>query len=163
MGHMRVPVCNSAAPLETDFDIICNTLLGSNINTPIILSDQVGLSRATTGCVIACLFKEFQISASFEGLVEAVPGMNLGLLKMDTYKMDMSKDPLFRGEFEVVKELVAELPDGEASKRECDKVIDKNGPVKTGGTGIKQLRENIAESKLSYEIMDDAAQAFLKT
>merc|ERR1712170_184871 len=36
------------------------------------------------------------------------------------------------------------------------------GP-KTGGTGIKQLRENIAESKLSYEIMDDAAQAFLKS
>merc|ERR1712058_211591 len=27
----------------------------------------------------------------------------------------------------------------------------------------KQLRENIAESKLSYEIMDDAAQAFLKS
>ena len=41
------------------------------------------------------------------------------------------------------------------------KVIDKNGP-KPKGTGIKQLRENIAESKLSYEIMDDAAQAFLK-
>jgi hypothetical protein len=41
-------------------------------------------------------------------------------------------------------------------------VIDKNGPPPTG-TGIKQLRENIAESKLSYEIMDDAAQAFLKT
>ena len=37
------------------------------------------------------------------------------------------------------------------------KVIDKNGP-KPKGTGIKQLRENIAESKLSYEIMDDAAQ-----
>merc|ERR1712198_549275 len=50
--HMRVPVCNSAAPLETDFDIICNTLLGTNINTPVIVSDQVGLSRATTGCVI---------------------------------------------------------------------------------------------------------------
>merc|ERR1712193_459904 len=49
------------------------------------------------------------------------------------------------------------------AKRECDKVIDKNGPTKTGGTGIKQLRENIAESKLSYEILDDAAQAFLKT
>ena len=41
-------------------------------------------------------------------------------------------------------------------------VIDKNGPPPTG-TGIKQIRENIAESKLSYEIMDDAAQAFLKT
>jgi len=161
--HMRVPVCNSGAPLETDYDIIVNTLVGSSINTPIIVNDQVGLSRATTGCVAACMFKEFQISASFEGLIETVPGVDLSLLKMDRYTMSAGKDALFRGEFEVIKELVASLgADGEASKRECDKVIDKNGPTKTGGTGIKQLRENIAESKLSYEIMDDAAQAFLK-
>jgi len=162
--HWRVPVCNSGAPLETDFDIMVSTLVGTSINTPIIVNDQVGLSRATTGCVAACLYKEFQISASFEGLIETVPGMDLSLLKMDRYKMDPNKDALFRGEFEVIKELVAELgADGEGSKRECDKVIDKNGPAKTGGTGIKQLRENIAESKLSYEIMDDAAQVFLKS
>merc|ERR1711970_282408 len=160
--HMRIPVCNSAAPLETDFDILVKTLIGTNINTPVIINDQVGLSRATTGCVAACLFKEFQISASFEGLVETVPGVNLDLLKMDRYKMDPNKDALFRGEFEVIKELVAELKD-EGAKNECDKVIDKKGPAKTGGTGIKQLRENIAESKLSYEIMDDAAQVFLKS
>merc|ERR1711933_567418 len=160
--HWRVPVCNSASPLETDFDIICNTLVGTSINTPVIVTDQVGLSRATTGSVIACLFKEFQINASFEGLVETVPGVNLDLLKMDKYTMDSKKDPLFRGEFEVIKELVAALKDGAGAKNECDKVIDKNGTPKTGGTGIKQLRENIAESKLSYEIMDDAAQAFLK-
>merc|ERR1712109_416509 len=161
--HMRVPVCNSAAPNEADFDIMCQTLVGSSINTPIIVNDQVGLSRATTASVVACLFKDFQINASFEGLVETVPGVNHDLLKMDRYTMDGSKDPLFRGEFEVVKELVATLKDGVAAKNECDKVIDKNGTPKTGGTGIKQLRENIAESKLSYEIMDDAAQAFLKT
>merc|ERR1712111_130165 len=125
-------------------------------------NDQVGLSRATTGCVVACLFKEFQINASFEGLVETVPGVNLELLKMDRYVMDSKKDALFRGEFEVVKQLVGALKDGVGAKNECDKVIDKNGTPKTGGTGIKQLRENIAESKLSYEIMDDAAQAFLK-
>merc|ERR1712020_250757 len=137
---------------------------GTAINTPIIVNDQVGLSRATTGCVAACMFKEFQISASFEGLIETVPGVDLSLLKMDRYTMSAGKDALFRGEFEVIKELVASLgADGEASKRECDKVIDKNGPTKTGGTGIKQLRENIAESKLSYEIMDDAAQVFLKS
>merc|ERR1711990_1193450 len=160
--HMRIPVCNSAAPLETDFDILVKTLIGTNINTPVIINDQVGLSRATTGCVAACLFKEFQISASFEGLAETVPGVNLDLLKMDRYTMDPKKDPLFRGEFEVVKEVVNTLKDGAGAKNECDKVIDKNGTPKTGGTGIKQLRENIAESKLSYEIMDDAAQAFLK-
>merc|ERR1712073_13539 len=161
--HLRFPVCNSAAPSIADFDTICENLVGTGINTPVIINDQVGLSRATTACVIACLFKEFQINASFEGLVETVPGVNLDLLKMDRYTMDAAKDPLFRGEFEVVKELVATLKDGVAAKNECDKVIDKNGTPKTGGTGIKQLRENIAESKLSYEIMDDAAQAFLKT
>jgi hypothetical protein len=160
--HMRVPVCNSAAPLEADFDIIVQTLVGTAINTPIIINDQVGLSRATTACVVACLFKDFQINASFEGLVETVPGVNLDLLKMDKYTMDPKKDPIFRGEFAVVMELVGKLKDGAAAKNECDKVIDKNGTPKSGGTGIKQLRENIAESKLSYEIMDDSAQAFLK-
>merc|ERR1712024_347963 len=162
LTYIRVPVCNSAAPNEVDFDTICSALVGSNINTPVIVNDQVGLSRATTGCTISCLFKEFQINACFEGLVETVPGVNLDLLKMDRYKMDPSRDPLFRGEFEVIKELVTFLKDGAGAKNECDKVIDKNGTPKTGGTGIKQLRENIAESKLSYEIMDDAAQAFLK-
>merc|ERR1712056_74138 len=147
--HWRVPVCNSASPLETDFDIICSTLVGTSINTPVIVTDQVGLSRATTGSVIACLFK-------------TVPGVNLDLLKMDKYTMDPSKDPLFRGEFPVVLALLEKLKGGKEAKNECDKVIDKNGTPKTGGNGIKQLRENIAESKLSYEIMDDAAQAFLK-
>merc|ERR1712187_235254 len=161
--HWRVPVCNSASPLESDYDIMVKTLVGTSINTPIIVNDQVGLSRATTGCVIACLFKEFQISASFEGLVETVPGVNASLLKTDNYKMDMKKDPLFRGEFEVVKELLSSLKDGVGAKNNADKVVDKNGTPKTGSTGIKQLRENIAESKLSYEIMDDAAQAFLKS
>jgi hypothetical protein len=161
--HWRVPICNSAAPLESDFDILCKTLVGTGINTPVIVNDQVGLSRATTGCVVACLFKEFQISASFEGLIETVPGVNLAILKTDNYKMDPEKDPLFKGEFDVVKDLVAKMPGGAAAKNNADKIIDKNGTPKTGGTGIKQLRENIAESKLSYEIMDDAAQVFLKS
>merc|ERR1711981_205547 len=161
--HVRIPVCNSAAPLEADFDTLVNALVGTGINTPVIVNCQVGLSRSTTGCVAACLFKEFQIGAAFEGLIETVPGVNQDVLKMDRYTMDPNKDPLFRGDFEVIKELLEALPDGEAAKKDCDKVIDKNGPAKGGGTGIKQLRENIAESKLSYEIMDDAAQAFLKS
>merc|ERR1712168_527030 len=163
LTHNRIPVCNSAAPLEPDFDTLCNALLGTNVNAPVIVNCQVGLSRSTTGCVAACLFREFQLSASYEGLVQTVPGGNLDVLRMDNYQMGKDKDTLFRGEFEVVKELMAALGDeGVASKRERDKVIDKNGPAPKG-TGIKQLRENIAESKLSYEIMDDAAQAFLKT
>jgi len=163
LTHNRIPVCNSAAPLEEDFDTLCSALQGTSINAPVIVNCQAGLSRSTTGCVAACLFREFQLAGSYEGLVETVPGVDQTLLRMDRYKMDMSKEPLFRGDFEVIKELLAALPDGEASKREADKVIDKNGPAKGGGSGIKHLRENIAESKLSYEIMDDAAQAFLKS
>jgi protein-tyrosine phosphatase len=163
LSHHHIPICNSAAPLERDFDTLCNVLQGTNVNCPVIVNCQVGLSRSTTGCVAACLFREFQLSASYVGLIETVPGVNLELLRMDKYEVDKTKDTLFRGEFEVVKELMADLvEDGSAAKRECDKVIDRNGP-KPLGTGIKQLRENIAESKLSYEIMDDAAQAFLKT
>merc|ERR1711887_400036 len=82
---------------------------------------------------------------------------------MGKYVMNSDKDTLFRGEFDVVKELVEKMKDGAAAKKNADKIIDLNVTKKTGGTGIKQLRENIAESKLSYEIMDDAAQAFLKT
>merc|ERR1711890_78771 len=162
LTHNRIPVCNSAAPLEADFDTLCAALQGTPTCAPVIINCQVGLSRSTTGCVAACLFREFQLAGSLEGVVQTVPGVQQDILRMDRYQMDMNKDPLFRGEFEVIKELLAALPDGEASKRDCDKVVDKNGPAKGGGTGIKQLRENIAESKLSYEIMDDAAQAFLK-
>merc|ERR1711992_525479 len=161
LTHNRIPICNSAAPLEADFDTLCNALIATNVNCPVIVNCQVGLSRSTTGCVSACLFREFQLSASYEGLIETVPGINLEVLRMDKYVHEKEKDALFRGEFEVVKELMAELEDGANAKAECDKVIDKNGPPPIG-TGIKQLRENIAESKLSYEIMDDAAQAFLK-
>ena len=58
----------------------------------------------------------------------------------------------------MVKELLEKYPAMAVAKNQADKLIDLNGPKSTGGTGIKQLRENIAESKLSYEIMDDAAQ-----
>merc|ERR1712001_417715 len=146
---------------EAEFVRVCEGQMKANDNKVKVLDVNKQEKEIEVKTIVT--LQEFQINASFEGLVETVPGMDLNLLKMDRYAMDMKKDALFRGEFEVIKELVSILPDGEAAKRECDKVIDKNGPAKTGGTGIKQLRENIAESKLSYEIMDDAAQVFLKS
>ena len=53
------------------------------------------------------------MSASYEGLIETVPGINLEVLRMDKYEIEKEKDALFRGEFEVVKELVAALTDGD--------------------------------------------------
>lgn len=162
LRHFRVPVCNSGSPNAEDFDRMAAAMTGTKFAAPVIINCQAGLSRATTGQVAACLFREMQVGSSFTGLVNTVPGLNLDLLKMDTYKMDMEKDALFRGEFDVVKQLLDERAEMKAAKNQTDKLIDLCGPPKTGGTGIKQLRENIAESKLSYEIMDDAAQSFLK-
>ena len=41
LTHNRIPVCNSAAPLEADFDTIVNCLLGTNVNAPVIVNCQV--------------------------------------------------------------------------------------------------------------------------
>ena len=74
---------------------ITKTLASQIPNCP-FLPGQVGLSRSTTGCVSACLFREFQLSASYEGLVETVPGVNQQVLRMDNYEIDKTKDTLFR-------------------------------------------------------------------
>ena len=68
----------------------------SESNPKLSIFAQVGLSRSTTGCVSACLFREFQLSASYEGLVETVPGVNQQVLRMDNYEIDKTKDTLFR-------------------------------------------------------------------
>ena len=83
--------------------------------TNFLLNFQVGLSRSTTGSVSACLFREFQIAASYEGLIETVPGVNLDVLRMDKYEHEKEKDTLFRGEFVVVTELIALLPEADVS------------------------------------------------
>merc|ERR1711953_1564518 len=110
LSFHRIPVCNSGSPTDNDYDLLTGALTGTKFNAPVVINCQVGLSRSTTGGVIACLFREYQVKNSFSGLLQTVPGLNLDLLKMDTYQMDMEKDPLFRGEFTVVKELLEKYP-----------------------------------------------------
>ena len=59
--------------------------------------------------------------------MHTVPAVNADILRMDNYTMDPEKDPLFRGDFDVVKELIATLKVCQAAKEECDKIIDKCG------------------------------------
>ena len=92
------------------------------------MADQVGLSSATTACVAASLFMEFQLSGSYEEMVETVQSFNIDLLEMDTCKMNPDENLLFKGEFEV--EIVASLDNGESAKNACNKVKGKNGTLK---------------------------------
>ena len=41
LTHNRIPVCNSAAPLEVDFDTLCQAMIGTNVNCPVIVNCQV--------------------------------------------------------------------------------------------------------------------------
>ncbi len=41
LTHNRIPICNSASPLEADFDTICNALVGTNVNCPVIVNCMV--------------------------------------------------------------------------------------------------------------------------
>lgn len=68
--------------------------------------------------------------------METVPGVNPRSSAWTTTRWTRTRTPplVLRGEFEVVKELMAALGDeGVASKRECrDKVIDKMAPRPQG-------------------------------
>lgn len=41
LTHNRIPVCNSASPTDADFDTLCNALLGTNVNCPVIVNCMV--------------------------------------------------------------------------------------------------------------------------
>merc|ERR1712080_427981 len=41
LTHNRIPVCNSAAPLEADFDTLCAALQGTPTCAPVIINCQV--------------------------------------------------------------------------------------------------------------------------
>ena len=41
LRHIRVPVCNSASPLERDYDTITSALVGTGVSSPVIVNCQV--------------------------------------------------------------------------------------------------------------------------
>jgi len=53
-AKFHIQICNSAAPFEEDFDILCNTLLGTNVNCPVIINCQVK-SIASNNLLLVCL------------------------------------------------------------------------------------------------------------
>ena len=42
--HLRIPICNSASPLEADYDTICSALTGSGVSSPVIVNCQAVFS-----------------------------------------------------------------------------------------------------------------------
>ena len=66
-------------------------------------------------------------------------------------------DPLIRGEFDVIKELLDKLPGAVEGKRIVDRIIDLCGPAPKG-TGLQNMRECIIETKWKYDVAPEDRQ-----
>ena len=67
---------------------------------------------------------------------------------------------LIRGEFDVIKELLATEPSAAEGKKKIDHVIDVCGPAPKGN-GLQNLRECIIETKWKYDVAPEEKQACL--
>merc|ERR1719464_2450804 len=57
INAIRIPVNQETAPAEDCFDQILAALKNTTASTPIVFNCQAGISRTTTGMVIASLIK----------------------------------------------------------------------------------------------------------
>ena len=64
---------------------------------------------------------------------------------------------LIRGEFDVIKELLATEPSAAEGKKKIDHVIDVCGPAPKGN-GLQNLRECIIETKWKYDVAPEDRQ-----
>jgi len=121
------------------------------------------------GIVAAMLIKEIQITTELRDME------TMNLIKADTLKDLLFKkfeevpeinheetDPLTKGEFDVVKELLAAQPEGLKAKEKIDIIIDKCG-LPTRGVGIQNLRECIMETKWKFDVSPEESQQVYKT
>ena len=115
---VRVGVVEDFAPKEASIDVLVDTLKQEPASTQCVFSCQAGMGRTTLGMIIACQVKEIQICTELRKMAE----MGIGITK-DTaedlikqkFEFPLNKtadddDHLLRGEFDVIKELVAKLP-----------------------------------------------------
>jgi len=163
----RIPMIEDQMPAEQCFDAIVDILKNEPASTPVIFSCQMGKGRTSLGITIALLVKEMQLTAQLKQMNE------LDLIKSDTLKDLLFKkfeeappqgedvDPLSSGEFEVIKQLVAAIPEAAGAKEKIDKIIDKCGNPPRG-VGIQNLRTCIAETKWKFDVSPEERQGAFK-
>merc|ERR1712111_182612 len=168
---IRIPVNQDKAPNEECFDQILALLKNTSASTPIVFNCQAGVSRTTTGMVIASLIKEFQLASELnhmkgivpDDILDALKKKKLGLPGIDTEAPEV-KNAMMAGQFEVTLELMEKYSkDDQAkiAKAQVDKLIDlASQPPK--GTGVKNIRECIIQDKMLFDVSADEWQAFLK-
>lgn len=165
---LRIPLNQETAPAEECFDQIVGLLKDTTASTPIIFNCQAGISRTTTGMIIAALLKEYQLSFELnqmkgivpDDILEALKKKKLGLPGIDI-EAPPERNAMLAGDFEVVLELLAAHPEAKVAKAQVDKLIDiASQPPR--GTGVNNIRETIIENKMTFDVSSDEWQVYLK-
>jgi len=168
---VRIPVNQDKAPDEECFDQILALLKNTSASTPIVFNCQAGVSRTTTGMVIASLIKEYQLASELnhmkgivpDDILEALKKKKLGLPGIDVEAPEV-KNAMMAGNFEVINELsekFAANDQAKIAKAQVDKLIDLAAPPPKG-TGVRNIRECIINDKMLFDVSADEWQAFLK-
>merc|ERR1719419_1240424 len=117
------------------FDIILNTLRNEPASVPCIFTCQMGKGRTTAGMVITSLIKEMVIVKDLRYLnklklidTDVVKGIIKNKFEIVPGNSQYDDDPLVRGEFELMKELMSTFSQASEAKRKIDIIIDKCGP-----------------------------------
>jgi len=168
---LRIPVNQDKAPDEECFDQLVALLKSTSASTPIVFNCQAGISRTTTGMIVASLIKEFQLASELnhmkgivpDDILDALKKKKLGLPGIDLEAPE-KKNAMMAGEFEVILELLEKYSkddQGKIAKAQVDKLIDLAAPPPKG-TGVQNIRECIIQDKMTFDVSADEWQAYLK-
>merc|ERR1711994_327900 len=165
---IRVPIQEEKALPEECFDVIVKALVEENpAKTQCIFSSQLGRGRTTFGMVVACIVKAVQMSSKLDKMVAEGMAQRAwadGIIKTkfeDPIASEDNNDAFLRGEFDVIKELLAAMPETVAGKVLADKMIDLCG-VPPEGTGLQNLRKCIIQTKYKYDASTEDKQVVWK-
>ena len=143
---VRIPLVEDAPAKESCIDLLVDSLKQEPASTQCVFSCQAGLGRTTlglldlgkicrevtpllSGMIIACQVKEIQICSELRKMAE----MGIGISKetaedliQQKFEFPLAKssdddDKLLRGEFDVIKELLAKLPGAPEAKLKVKK------------------------------------------
>lgn len=165
---VRIPLVEDAPAKESCIDLLVDSLKQEPASTQCVFSCQAGLGRTTLGMIIACQVKEIQICSELRKMAE----MGIGISKETAEDLIQQKfefplpkssddDKLLRGEFDVIKELLAKLPGAPEAKLKIDRIIDMCG-AKPKGSGLQNLRECIIQTKWKYDVAPEDKQVAWK-
>jgi len=159
----KIPLELNKAPSEETFDMIIRLLKGHGSAVPVIFNCQGGMARSSVASVIAGIVKEAQLEAEFSKMKGIVPDEIIDSLREKKLHpaappRDAKDNALMLGEFPVVMQLIADLPEAAEAKRQVDRLIDAVGPP----NGVEHIREIIVMDKMQFDVAADDYLPLLK-